>query len=387
MSQTRHESRVLDLCFSEDLPADLQAAVASFQPDIVGLTVRNIDTVLMHNNVFFLDEIRDIVGLLKTHGMQVIVGGAGFSFTAETVRDYLGADFGVVGPGERALPALLDQLEQATVAPGTILDGWQYGIDLQADTRREGVVDYAAYVQQGGLLGFETQKGCLARCPYCREGLGRVIFKSPTRIVEELQDLIRRGLHDFHLCDTEFNQDLAHCHAFLKELIVSGSDLRWAAYMKTTPYDAELFRLLQASGVHLITVSHPTGPQDLTHLGEIRRLTRKHGIHLAVDYLCGLPGDTEESVRYCISQLRRIEPDTVGVNSAVRLYPGLPLTDRILSDPQLHSALCGTLNPLPDCTQPVFYQRITPQQLRDIIGKDPRFCIEGFDRTNNYQRL
>ena len=141
---------------------------------------------------------------------------------------------------------LLDRLERATVPTGTILNGWEYGIDTDAPTVREMVVDHAAYLREGGLLGFETQKGCFARCPYCSEGQGRVLFKNPTRIVEELQHLTERGFRDFHLCDAEFNQDLDHCHAFLESLLRSGVELHWTAYMKTEPYDAELFRLLQS---------------------------------------------------------------------------------------------------------------------------------------------
>ena len=364
ISRTRHESRVLDLCFSQDVEADVRGALGEFQPDAVGLTVRNVDTVLMENNQFFLDEIRELVGLFKTAGIPVIAGGVGFTFVPEGVRDYLGADYGVLGPGEKALPVLLDRLERATVPTGTILNGWEDGIDPDAPTVREMVVDYATYLREGGLLGFETQKGCFARCPYCSEGQGRVLFKNPARIVEELQHLTERGFRDFHLCDAEFNQDLDHCHAFLESLLRSGVELRWTAYMKTEPYDAELFRRLRASGVHLITVSHPTGNRGLEHLTEIRRLTRQYDIRLAVDYLCGLPGDTLESVRRSIEQLRTLEPDTVGVNSAFRLYPNLPTTKQILAKPDCHSQLYGAREGLPECVRPVFYREITPQQLR-----------------------
>ena len=41
--------------------ADVRAAVATLRPDIVGFTVRNIDTVLMPNNASFLDEIQVVV--------------------------------------------------------------------------------------------------------------------------------------------------------------------------------------------------------------------------------------------------------------------------------------------------------------------------------------
>lgn len=387
IARTRHESRVLDLCFSRDVLADVRAAIDRFSPHIAGVTVRNVDTVLMENNEFFLDEIRELVRFLRSLGIPVAAGGVGFSFMPDEVRDYLGADYGILGPGEKALPLLLDQLERRAIPRGTILNGWECGIDADAPTEREIVVDHAVYLQEGGLLGFETQKGCLARCSYCGEGRGQVLFKAPQRVVEELRGLAQGGFRDFHLCDAEFNQDLEHCYAFLEALLRADVELRWTAYLKTEPYAARLFELLHASGVHLITVSHPTGDRGLDHLQEIRRLTAKQGIRLAVDYLCGLPGDTLESVRSTIARLRSLEPDTVGVNSALRLYPQLPVTGRILSDPASSAHIDDRAKGLPGCVRPVFFRQLTAEQLREIIGADPRFRIEGFERTTNYQRL
>ncbi len=56
-----HEPLIVDLTFSEEIYKDIDEAIGSFAPDIVGVTVRNIDAVLYHTNEFFLDEIKDIV--------------------------------------------------------------------------------------------------------------------------------------------------------------------------------------------------------------------------------------------------------------------------------------------------------------------------------------
>src|SRR4030043_848297 len=64
-----HKAEIIDLCFSKDLYKDIDDSVISFKPDLVGLTVRNVDTVLYHTNEFFLDDIKDIVNHVKSkHG-------------------------------------------------------------------------------------------------------------------------------------------------------------------------------------------------------------------------------------------------------------------------------------------------------------------------------
>ena len=149
-----HECTVLDLCFSDDPSGDIVRAVASFSPDIAGVTVRNVDTVLRWNNEFFLNGIRMMVSVLRAEGVPVIVGGVGYSFIPEGIRRYLGADYGIFGPGELALPRFLDGFRNETPPRGTIVNGWEVGIDPDFVPDREGFIDHGRYVREGGLIGF-----------------------------------------------------------------------------------------------------------------------------------------------------------------------------------------------------------------------------------------
>ena len=83
LRETHHECRILDLCFSDDPLLALEEGINSFNPDIAGVTVRNIDTVLFHNNAFFLDDIKILVDHLKKRSIPVILGGSGYSFIPE----------------------------------------------------------------------------------------------------------------------------------------------------------------------------------------------------------------------------------------------------------------------------------------------------------------
>ena len=386
LMNTQHECRICDLCFSADPLTVLESEVARFAPDVAGVTVRNIDTVIASNNVFFLDDIKSVVNRLKMHGIPVIAGGVGYSFIPDGILAYLGADWGVRGPGERAIVHILDLLESEPPPVGTVFDGWALGFDPEKPVKRGDSVDYERYIKEDGLVGFETQKGCKEHCSYCCEGRGTVLFRSPRRIVGELGMLAEHGFTDFHLCDTEFNQDLSFCHTFLETLINKGPTIRWTLYMKSSPYDEDLFRLLAQSGAYLITLSIPTGKNSFEHAREITRLAKKYGIKIAVDMLVGLPGETLESVKRKIETLRDIQPDTAGVNSTLRLYPG-ELSRSIFESEEYRNYLSGAVNDNPDLIRPVFYSHITVDNLRDIIGDDPLFKIEGFERTSNYERL
>lgn len=388
LKHTRHESRILDLCFEGDFKKTLAETVEEFAPQVAGITVRNTDSVLYTNNLFFLDEIKLIVEQLARLGVPSLLGGSGYSFNPDGILSYLGASWGISGPGEKTLTCFLDNLEKNPPPEGTILDGWRLGVDPDLDiTGRGEHVDYPVYLKKGGIAGFETQKGCLGTCSYCPETSECVIYRKPQKVVRGLKELVAQGVTEFHLCDSEFNQDLKYCREFLNTLISERLPISWALYMKSTPYDEEIFRLLGASGANLVTLSLPTGRDGLRHATRFRRFTKKYGIRFAVDYLCGFPGQSPGDVRKDLERLRRIRPDTVGLNSFIRLYPRTRVSAQARAERDGRKFLFGELKDKPELVRPVFYSSIPTDTLREIAGSDPLFKIEGFERSTNYERL
>ena len=49
-----HNVFFLDLCFSSDCEADIQKAVRSFKPEVIGISIRNIDDTGGYNVHFLL---------------------------------------------------------------------------------------------------------------------------------------------------------------------------------------------------------------------------------------------------------------------------------------------------------------------------------------------
>ncbi len=85
--------------------AALGAAVARFAPDVVGISLRNIDNVdsLSPERLAASDGDRAAgrAALREATAAPVVLGGAGFSHDAGGDPRLLGADYGVVGEGEQ----------------------------------------------------------------------------------------------------------------------------------------------------------------------------------------------------------------------------------------------------------------------------------------------
>ncbi len=56
-----HEVHVLDLCFSENCAKDISRVVNEICPDVIGITIRNIDNCSGSNMRFLLQEVNNDV--------------------------------------------------------------------------------------------------------------------------------------------------------------------------------------------------------------------------------------------------------------------------------------------------------------------------------------
>jgi len=106
-----HTGEILDLCFEDAPIKKLERILCKDSYDIVGFTIRNIDSAIFFNNEFFLPEIKKLVQCAKSYKIPVILGGSGFSAMPNEILNYLEADFGIIGPGEVILPHFLKQLQ------------------------------------------------------------------------------------------------------------------------------------------------------------------------------------------------------------------------------------------------------------------------------------
>jgi hypothetical protein len=382
-----HKAEILDLCFSEDLYKDIDDAVISFDPDITGITVRNVDSVLYHTNEFFLDEIKDIVNHVKSkHRLKVIIGGTGISTNPERILEYLNADFAIVGPAENRINYLLNGIHDSKNIKRIYHGQYRTGIPC---FRKSTKIDYKKYYDAGGIAGFETHKGCSSSCVYCLEANSKVSYKSIEDVISEIKSFVDIGYNHFHLCDSEFNENLTYSVKFCTALKNAGMDIKWTVYMKPGNNNKKLFRLMKDAGVYLITLSVDSWQKQPVYWSGIEKFisgAKSCGLKIAVDFLTGFPYEDEDKVLWYLDLFRQIQPDSVGVNTYIRLYKSLQITDIILSDMKLKDNLLGTTD---DRTfvKPVFYNHISAEKLKQLLNGDDLFRIEGLEKGVNYTRV
>ncbi|HUU41300.1 MAG TPA: cobalamin B12-binding domain-containing protein, partial [Desulfatiglandales bacterium] len=125
--KTGHDVKVVDLISQPDACMVIGKTLEEFRPDVIGISLRNIDDQCMKNTKFLLDQVKVIVADCRSFSdAPIVLGGAGYSIYPEASLAYVGADMGIQGEGEKAFPALIARIQERAGLegiPGLYLPG------------------------------------------------------------------------------------------------------------------------------------------------------------------------------------------------------------------------------------------------------------------------
>ena len=102
-----HEVAFLDLLSEANPRGAVRRAISSRAPDVIAISVRNIDDQCRANPRFLLEPVRDVVEeCRRLSSAKVVLGGAGYSIFPREALAFRGADYGIAGDGEAAFVTL-----------------------------------------------------------------------------------------------------------------------------------------------------------------------------------------------------------------------------------------------------------------------------------------
>ena len=106
-----HEVAPLNLMFEGDPKVGIRNSIEDFRPEVIGISVRNIDDQNMLQPRFLLAPVKEVIESCRSFSeAPIILGGAGYSIFPESALGYLGADIGIQGEGEIVFPLLVDRI-------------------------------------------------------------------------------------------------------------------------------------------------------------------------------------------------------------------------------------------------------------------------------------
>ncbi|MGA9536674.1 MAG: lipid biosynthesis B12-binding/radical SAM protein [Desulfobacterales bacterium] len=364
----RHQVRILDMN-AEDDENVLFTAIDGFAPDVIGMSIRNVDTTDASNPKGFFAGYKELTADMRACSSAVVVlGGSGFTiFPGETMRA-LGADYGIIGEGERLAP-LLEALEgrrYAASIPGVITQHspvvfpspWPNGIVRKFDPQ---LPHLGYYLENGGMLNLQTKRGCGFNCIYCTyphiEGHRMRLF-DPREVADTARRLQEAGARYFFVTDSAFNANAEHSLAVAQAFKKSGVSIPWGAFFAPVTPVGDYYRILADAGLTHVEFGTESlsdavlkayrKPFRVGQVFEAHAAAVAAGLYVAHYILLGGPGETPATMVETLERLERLDKCALFFFCGMRIYPQTDLYEMACRDGQIQAS--GNI------LEPLFYR-------------------------------
>jgi len=298
-----HEVVCFDANVAKDPFRGLTEIVARSKPEVVGLSLRNIDTCQSYDEFSYWPSFVKTVKHLREccPDAVLVVGGAGFSlFAKEIMKQLPELDFGIYLEGEKSFPELLDCLDHPEGVKGVyyrrnsqvLFTGDREFLDFDSISMpRRDILDLSMYEGLDVGVGVQTKRGCAFDCMYCTYPFlsGRMLrLRSPEKVGEEVEILCREyDKNEIFFADNVFNRPLSHAEAICKELIRRKLDVRWTAFFSEQGMTADFVELALEAGCVAFSFS-PDGSND-TALRELGKGVKREQLEATYSLFEGFP--------------------------------------------------------------------------------------------------
>lgn len=357
IKRSGHEVSILDMNLERDPFGALKEKLLTFQPEAIGLSLRNIDPLGNKTSSFvapFIVAVRMIASVLPK--AWLIVGGTGFSlFPERLMLEIPELDYGIIGEAEVSYPTLLRSIDNPSPIPGLC---WREGSIVRvsppatnfnmknyvpADRLLLNPALYKGINNYVPTIGIETKRGCALNCAYCvypqLQGR-RLRCRQTAAVVDEMEILHKDyGIESFHFTDPVLNVPHGHLEAICEELLRRKLKVRWNGFMREDQLNEKNVALFERAGCECFSFS-PDGlcQESLDVLGKslseaqilkAASLVAQTDVVSVYHFMVNVPGETEKTCEKSVQFVERIYElhskkknlGTIVLNN-IRILPG-----------------------------------------------------------------
>lgn len=400
IDESRHQLQVLDLMFEEQPEAELQTRLSSFDPDLIAISIRNVDNQSALDTEYLLPGEKEFIERCReSSAATLVVGGPAFTVTPLAIFEYLEPDFGIVGEGEIAFRELVDRIDAGTDwgdIPGLV---WRSADGVSANPperiedldslrfpRRE-LFDVQRYAAEGGIANIVIKQGCSFDCLYCDgpHAMGRHWrMKSPEKVADELAAIQDLGAGASFFTDAIFNYPVDYAREVCRAIIRRRLAMRWLASAHPAFLDRELIELMRDAGCVAVSLGCDSCSERMLkvlrkgftkeQLRNAAELLEELGINYILSLLIGAPGEDRQTVEESVEFLSRRSPMMVDLCVGIRLMPHTALLEIAVGE--------GVISADDPLMEPRFY--ISPliedwieDYLKELCSKNKSYLFHG----------
>ena len=376
-----HDVALLDLCFSQDVAEDIARALHRSTPELIGVSIRNVDNLTFPASVSYLEEIRAAVAALRSQSRApMVLGGPGFSIFPERMLSLLGVEFGVIGEGEETFCLLARHLAggrgcpRPSEPPATgretraVFPEWRPPLPATGDrpatcsTTR----DISRSVEWRTCKPNAVARSSAPTVRILTFMASSLRLRPPADVVDELASMVEEsGLDEVFFVDDIFTWPPDHALGICDEIARRKLRVGWTCFATPLGMTPDLARAMKRAGCRGVEFGTDTAsprvlralgkPFPQEQIGAASRACREADVPDAHYLIFGGPGESPDTMAETFAFFDEIAPRAVLAFLGIRVYPHTGLHEMAVSD--------GVVDASDDLLAPRFY--VSPE-----IGAD-----------------
>jgi radical SAM superfamily enzyme YgiQ (UPF0313 family) len=163
-----------------------------------------------------------------------------------------------------------------------------------------------------------TSRGCPGRCVYCCLSAGRVRFRDPIAVVDEIEQKAKlAGTNELGISDSSFTANKKHVIAICDEILRRDLRLKWSCQSRVN-IDVEILRLMKQAGCVELSVGVESASarvlraiQKKINLDQVMtflEMCKQTNLSVLTYFMVSLPEETEEDARVTFDFIKEISP-------------------------------------------------------------------------------
>jgi radical SAM superfamily enzyme YgiQ (UPF0313 family) len=354
LREAGHQIEVTDLCFSQEVSVDLKNSLRHFQPDLIGISLRNLDNLTYPTSISYLSEVEEVIRVCHQFtSSPLVIGGSGYSLTPKELLQKFDVDFGIVGEGEEVFLQLVKHLEKGdALSPSPhflmkekpfppLIEGARV-FPIQSPDRT--FFETHRYLEEGGMGNIQTKRGCPFSCIYCTYPLlegKKIRVRETEEVAEEIQRLVEEGVDYVYFVDDIFNYPPTDAEALCRQMVRRKINVKWSAFINPSFLNETLLQWMKEAGCVGVEFGTDSGsPRMLDNykksftredIIQSSRICSKLMVNQCHYLLFGGPGEDEQTIEESFHLMDQLDPTAVIAMLGIRIYPGTELERIALS--------------------------------------------------------
>ncbi len=345
LEEAGHEVRQFDFLASGGSFDAVREAVAGFSPELVGVSIRNIDDVISTSGKCYTGAASEITKTVKeTTSAPVAMGGSGFSLLPREILEASEADYGIIGEGETAFSELAEKLSENNPPENKIFKPERPCGSIGGAAYQPEILEF--YLKRGGCAPIQTKRGCPRQCAYCSyphlEGT-KIRPRDPESVIADIELLTGKfPAKLIFFTDSVFNDDSGHYMEVVEAMREHNINFPWTAFFRPGNLNKTAVRAMRETGLSTAELGADAATNaTLTALRKgftfkevaaANDLFAAHGVTPAHYFIFGGPGETKETVKAGIDNILQLDNSVSLITSGIRIFPGTQLYDRAIQE-------------------------------------------------------